>query len=413
MNVYGSCIHRIAPLALALLTAAILWSGTALAGDEGDSITKALTDGKVNFDLRWRYEGVDQDGVPENAKASTARLRLGYTTGAYRGLSAFAEFEGTWHVGSDSYDSTANGQGEYPVVADPEDSELNQAYLAYKGSERCSVKLGRQRIKLDNDRFIGNVGWRQNEQTFDAVTASGKITDKTKLTVGYINNVNRIFGEHHPDESRADLDVSIPLVHLSHEFPLGTLTGYSHFLENEDAPAASHRNIGVRFTGMHELSGKMDLLYAAEYTDQSDYEDAPSTVDAEYQWVELGLTVRKVTYKVGYEVLGGDGTYGFATPLATLHAFNGWTDMFLSTPPEGLEDLYLAVAGKLKGWKFLGVYHDFAADEGSADWGDELGFLAARKFKKHYSVGFKYATYGADDYGVDTDKFWVWLQAQR
>jgi hypothetical protein len=413
MNVHDSQVHRIASLALALLTAAFFLHGTALATEKGDSITEALMGGEVNFDLRWRFEGVDEDGVSENAKASTARLRLGYTTAAYRGLSAFAEFEGVWHVGSDSYNSTANGKTDYPVVADPKDYELNQAYLAYKGSKRCAFKFGRQRIKLDNDRFIGNVGWRQNEQTFDAVTTTGEITDRTKLTLGYINNANRIFGEHHPDKARSDLDVSIPLAHVSHVFALGTLTGYTHFLEIEDAPATSHRNIGVRFTGKRELSDKMDLHYAAEFADQSDYKDAPSTVDAEYEWVEFGLTARKVTYKAGYEVLGGDGTYGFATPLATLHAFNGWTDMFLATPPEGIEDLYLLVTGKLKGWKLLGVYHDFSADEGSADWGDELGFLVARKFNKHYGAGFKYATYGADDHGVDTDKFWVWLQMQR
>ena len=28
------------------------------------------------------------------------------------------------------------------------------------------------------------------------------------------------------------------------------------------------------------------------------------------------------------------------TPLATLHAFNGWADMFLTTPANGLQDLY-------------------------------------------------------------------------
>jgi hypothetical protein len=412
-NMRVSTISRGSWLVVAVLGAATCVTGTAFGDGKSDRITGALTGGKVSFDLRYRYERVDQDGDPRNAEASTARLRLGYTTGTYRGLSALAEFEGTWHVGADTYDSTANGRTDYPVVADPEDSELNQAYLAYQGPRSFVIKLGRQRIKLDNSRFIGNVGWRQNEQTFDAVTFVGKLTDKTRLTLAYLNNVNRIFGEHHPDSSLADLDVAVPLIHVSHEFPCGTLTGYAHFLEIEDAPATSHRNVGLRFTGRRELSDELDLLYAAEYADQSDYEDAPSSVDAEYQWLEVGVRFRKYTVQLGYEVLGGDGTYGFATPLATLHAFNGWTDKFLTTPADGLEDLYVLAARNVKRWKLAGVYHDFSADNGSADYGDELGFLATRKFKEHYGVGFKYATYGADDYVTDTDKLWVWLQAQR
>jgi hypothetical protein len=425
MDIHDGRTSRFSALALVLSMLTLLMLGTTLVAGEGEKVTEALTNGKVSYDLRWRFEHVDQDGFRNKAKASTARLRLGYNTGTFFGLSAFAEFEGIFEVGADSYNSTDNGKTNYPVVADPEEEELNQGYLAYTKEGRVSLKLGKQRIKLDNDRFIGNVGWRQNEQTFDAFTAVGHLNKKTTLKLGYINNVNRIFGEHHSDPARADVDTSFPWAHVAHEFPLGTVAGYTHFIEIEDAPLTSHRNIGARFIGSHKFSDQTTLHYTAEYADQTDYEDGASIVDAEYYLAELGLTARKITYKVGYEVLGGDGEYGFATPFATLHAFNGWTDRFLATPVDGLEDLYLLVTRKWKGCKLLAVYHDFSADDGGGDFGDELGLLATRKLGKHFDAGIKYATYDADDSEYfaalptrsislqDTDIFWVWMRLHR
>lgn len=403
------------PTRLFIASAALLLiAAPAFAEEESGTITEAIKNGTPNVDLRYRFEGVDQDGIAEDASASTIRVRVGYRTGTWRGWQAFGELEGVDAVGSDRYDSTANGRTSFPTVPDPEDAEVNQAYVAYKGLKNTVFKLGRQRIKLDNDRFVGNVGWRQNEQTFDAYTLVRKFGEKTTLTVSQINNANRIFGEHHPDSARADLDLNMQVAHAAHVFGFGTLTGYAHFIENEEAPVASHRNLGLRFVGKRSFSDNAALLYTGEYANQSDHADAPSTVDADYTFVELGVGLEPVTVKLGYELLGGDGVYGFQTPLATLHAFNGWTDKFLSaTPAEGLEDIYLLVVGKCQGWKLVGVYHEFAADEGGADYGDEFGFMAARTFKKHYSVGFKYASYGADSFATDTDKFWITLQVKR
>jgi hypothetical protein len=134
--------------------------------------------------------------------------------------------------------------------------------------------------------------------------------------------------------------------------------------------------------------------------------------------VEGGVGFKGITGKLGYEVLGSDnGNYGFLTPLATLHAFNGWADQFLLTPDEGLQDLYIAVGGKLVGGKWLIVYHDFSADKPSPtvdDLGSEIDLRYVYPFKKRYKVGIKYAAYSAGDVGagkVNTDKLWVWMTA--
>ncbi len=213
-----------------------------------------------------------------------------------------------------------------------------------------------------------------------------------------------------PNIKALNADIKGHLLNVSYNgLSAGKLTGYSYMLDYENSTKDT-QTLGIRFSGKQK-AGDVGLLYTAEFATQSDYADAPSTVDADYTLLEGGVAVAGVTAKLGYEVLGGDGVYGFATPLATGHAFNGWADKFLGTPSTGLQDTYLSVMGKVAGVKLLGVYHDYSADEGSADYGSEINLLAAKKISKHYAVGVKYASYDADTVSVDTDKLWLWGQA--
>jgi hypothetical protein len=389
----------------------LTWSvALALAGTLGTTpplaaatFTEALTGGTAKLDLRLRYENVDEDNSLENADAFTLRTRLGYETGKFNDFSAYVEMENITAVGDDDYNSTQNGRTEYSTVIDPEDTEINQSYLDYAGFQNTLVRAGRQRVILDNARFVGNVGWRQNEQTYTGALLSNTSLPDTTLTYAYVDEVKDIKG--------LATDVHTHLLNAGYRgLGFATLTGYGYLIEFVDSPlsAGSQQTLGVRLAGDTELSG-MKLLYAAEYARQSDYEDGNSEIDADYQLLELGATVSGVTGKVGYELLGADDAFSFETPLATKHAFNGWADIFLNTPDgQGLEDVYVLVSGMVAGINLVGVYHDFSADEGGADFGTELDLLAEKKFGKHYSAGIKYASYDADDFAVDTDKFWLW-----
>jgi len=132
----------------------------------------------------------------------------------------------------------------------------------------------------------------------------------------------------------------------------------------------------------------------------------------------VGAVVQGITAKVGLESLGSDdGAYGFSTPLATLHKFNGWSDQFLGTPNVGLDDVYVKFTGKALGGKWLVAYHDFSAEDGTPtvdDLGSEVNLQYTRKFADRYRFGFKYANYSAGDTDagkVDTDKAWLWVGA--
>ena len=396
---------------LSLISAAILAAPAAFAADS--DLTSALTNGKLSANLNLRYEGVQQENAAKDANALTLRTRLNYTTGAFKGFSAAVELENSVALVDDYKDAIGHGN-EYSVVADPDHTELDQAYIAYKDG-KLSGKIGRQVITMDNHRFVGHVGWRQDRQTFDALTLGYQLNEATKVSYAYLTKRNRIFSDE------KDVDSKDHLLNMSHKLGSGKLTGYAYLLEEDKTGGAEINTYGLRYAGAAEL-GENKVTYSAEFA-QQDNDTADKS--ANYFAVEAGTKVASVNIKAGYELLGSDnGAYGFATPLATLHKFNGWADTFLATPDQGLQDIYISVAGKLGGGSWKVVAHDFSADESSAtvdDLGSEIDVVYTKEINKTFKAGIKYAAYSAEDaftvngankVKVDTDKVWVWLTAK-
>lgn len=386
---------------------------------------EAITGGKLTGQLRPRFEWVDQEGRSEQANAFTLRTQLGYATGEFRGFSALLQFEGVHNIGGNQYNNTINGLTRFPVVADPENTEVNQAFLSYKGQPSTLLsdtvfKYGRQIIALDNQRFIGDVGWRQNSQTFDALAITSALTNNLNLFFAHVSNVNRIFGEKHPTLS--DIDLRGELLNVAYRgIRYGTLVGYAYLLDYEPGqpipPSASNKTLGVRFDGWYQQEGGVKYFYTAEYADQSDYQDGASTVNGDYKNLNLGLEIQGFQVKLNYEVLSGDGVYGFATPLATLHAFNGWADQFLTTPKDGLRDVFVTASKSWAGINWLLRYDSFSSDHDGYDYGNEWGLSASKKLNKNLTVLAKYAAYSGAANTInltrnpvlagDLDKFWL------
>jgi len=152
---------------IVLLAAASLLSSAVLA-DESTSLASAVSSGEAGVNLRARYEMVDADNGLKDANALTARLRLNYKTAEWQGWSGFAEYDHVFHVIRDfnsGFGTSPDKEGVYQTVVDPKGSDLNQLYLDYAFSDDWKLRVGRQRVLLDNQRFVGGVGWRQNEQS--------------------------------------------------------------------------------------------------------------------------------------------------------------------------------------------------------------------------------------------------------
>lgn len=360
--------------------------------------------GQVKFNSRIRYENANtSDTTNKTAEALTLRIRLGYLTPEFNDLQAYAELEVNQDVGVNDYNSVRNGKTQYDVIADPQEKELNRFWISYKGIPDTLLKVGRQRIQLDNQRFIGNVPWRQLEQTFDAGTITNASLPNTTFKAGYIINSRDIVArENDMDTGFANLAYTIK--------DIGKLTAYSYLIDFNESKAQntnSNQTYGGRFDGDFQLNDDFKALYTAEYAWQKDHGDNPIDYQVSYYNFIVGLSAFGITFKGGIEQLDGQNGKGFSTPLATNHAFQGWADLFLATPKDGIRDLYGLVSTKFMGVKLLAVYHDFDDDTGNIDYGSEWDFLITKKFGKHYSLLAKYAYYNADAFKTDTQKIWV------
>ncbi len=377
--------------------------------------------GKILLNMRWRYEKVDQDGV-NNADAVTIRTRLGYQTPTFFGFTGLVEMENTIPFNSGTYKvpgvtSPSSSAWDRAVIVDPRNTELNRAQLSYTGLSDTSFILGRQRIILDNWRFIGNVGWRQNEQTFDSVTLKNTSIKGLEFYYGYLDRVNRIFGkESHPKEHPATgyyWDMDSHIINIAYTpCPYAKLVGYAYLLKIESSQANSSDTYGAYLGGEYPV-GDIKLNYRAEYATQDDNNESPSSgalssFDLDYYHIKVGAKCErtKLNVGIGYEVLEGNGDRGFRTPLATVHAFQGWADKFLTTPENGIEDLYAWAGIKLpKNIMLKAVYHQFEAENNGSNYGDEIDCLAVWKIDKHFKLLGKYANYSEDGLFTDTKKY--------
>lgn len=375
------------------------------------SFVEAIKAGKTTLNFRFRVEDVSEDGTPDDleATATTLRTRLTFESGSYNGFAATVEFDHVQEVDEVDY-NTVPGAPTFPgsaTIIDPEGDDLNQAFISYTAASTV-YKYGRQRILLDNQRFVGGVGWRQNEQTYDAFSFNNKSIDKLNIFGAYIYNVNRIFGNQSPAGDHKNETILLNAKYTLSE--TNSLTGYYYGIDNEDALAFSTDTIGLRFAG--KLGG---VGVIAELANQSEAGDSPLSYSAMYALLEGSYSINNINLKAGYELLGADGTDGqFITPLATLHAFQGWTDKFLGggsgNITGGIEDIYFNVGTKLGPVNAGLVYHMLASDDSGAsgmdDLGSEIGVVFSGKAGP-FDLMAKYATYSADDFATDTEKLWL------
>ncbi len=379
-------------------------------GEEKAGLQEALTGGEPTVALRYRFENVGDDAAGDKeAQASTLRTVLGYETQTYGGWTLLLEFENVAAVGNeDRYRNAgagglSNGVTDRPVVADPELTDLNQVFARYQG-QKTAFTLGRQELVIGDSRFVGNVGWRQNHQSFDALRITNESLGRVELSYSFVDRAHRIFGDT-KDMASHLLDASFDAG------AAGRLRAYAYLLDYEGAgdAALSTATYGLELTGQHALRGAARLLYELELAHQSDHADNPGTVDAGYQHVLIGAALPVVTVKAALEVLEGSTSGGgFTTPLATLHKFNGWADKFLGTPGAGLEDLYLSVGGKAGKASWVAVFHDFGAEGSSANYGEELDLQVTCSSSWGQQFGLKAAFYDAESFSTDTEKLMLW-----
>lgn len=404
-------------LPAALVTAPLAFAQPTLAAP-GDPV--ALSD-TVSLDplldARLRWENVDTPA--KGADAVTLRLRSGVELRhAPSHLSVLAEMEGTLPI-VNHYNGLSfvpeRARPAYAVVADPANVELNRLQIQYR-TKALGVTVGRQVINLDDQRWVGAVAWRQNEQTFDA--ARGELAlGPVFADVTYAKSQRTLYGAD--AQGRTAYDGRFWFLGGGLRHGPFTVKGFAYLLDYdraEQVPAlaltlADTQTYGLRATAALPLAKGVKLALAASYARQRPWADNAAHFDADYVAGEADLSARGFTVTGGYEKLGSDNGIALQTPMATLHKFNGWADLFLTTPAAGLRNLYAGLARSfavkaLPGLNAGVTWHDFHSDAGNRPLGREWDASAGFKWRK-LGILAKFADYSARGFGSDTRKFWL------
>jgi len=396
---------------------------------------------KVKGEIRPRYESADTNSATKSsASAYTVRTHLVATASLLdiENLTATIGLQSVNNFGSDKYNSKSNGQTQYDVVADPQQAMLSEASIDYSIA-KTSLHAGRSQVNLDNQRFIGTVGWRQNERSYDSIYAANNSIENLSVLAAWVYGYQGVVGT----AASTTQDTNTVLLHAVYTvMPELKVTAYDYMISN------FADTYGLALTGNVKMDA-IKLNYRAEYAGQgnatmnqhnnNDKNNPTNTLpgkagkygqaDASYYNLDLGVNVNGILAGVNYEFLSGQNASGtetaFATPLATGHKFNGWADVFLTTPTGGLIDANVRLGYKAKGLgKLLAVYHKFTADTttglldvngaASDDLGSEFDIVYVNKIPGVNNLKglVKYANYSkgtTTTYSNDVQKLWIGL----
>ena len=380
--------------------------------DQPDSLPQAVADGQPILDVRARYEGVDQANLTANGQALTTRLQAGWQTAPYDGFQALVEFAGLVHTDDAHYNiaipggASLNGRTQYPIIDDPTFATLNRAQLSWAPDKHFKVTVGRQRILIDDQRFVGNVGWRQDEQRFDAARADATFGQLTATYV-YVWRVDRVFG--------GDLDWNSDshLLNVAYQVaaPL-RVEGFLYALDFSNASPTKLANAalnnslttGARANGKAPL-GPVKLAYDATWARETRYRTQSAPYALDFWQGDVSATYGIATARVDYEQLNGNGVQGFITPIATTHSFQGWADAFAAdagnkTEVDGIRDTNYSVqlnppwsAPLLSHLQGIARYYDFHAQLTGAYLADEWDAQVQAEITKGLTAQITYADF--------------------
>ncbi|MFB0872846.1 MULTISPECIES: hypothetical protein [unclassified Sphingobium] len=367
-----------------------------------------------SLEARLRFEHVAQEGIALDADATTLRLRPGVIASAGN-WSLLGESEGVLALGGDYFDGT-NGRSRYPLIADPQNLELNRLQLRYAGKTATGT-IGRQRLNLSDDRFVGTAPWRQSEQTYDAARLQWGRPGGLRADIAYSWSVRTVNGRNGKGARPQAIGGDNIFALLSYGGPALDVTAFA-YLVDQDAPAVqgyrlSSQTYGLRATGRLPVGRDITLAYQASWARQSDWRRNPNDFAADYRLGEVSLTGARLGLTGGVETLGADRGVALTsvqTPLASHFRFNGWAGKFVTTPPDGLRDIYGSInwrrQGRTASVNAGATWHHFSSDRDRRSYGEEIDLIAGTSYR-HCALSARCAHYEAKGFATDTDKLWV------
>lgn len=356
--------------------------------------------GRTLLQLRARYSYIDQSSKPEPARAENMRMLLGYQTAPIGDFSFAAQLVNvSWLEPKRASNTPGDFLSEYPLVGDPDKADVNLLYADYLGVPELRIRLGRQTIKLDNERFVGSADVRQMPQVFDAISARYTGIPDTEFQAAQVWHVRTYFG------NRFQTRTTLLNARVLSGFGLSA-GAYGYFQDqpqiNNGTGLAdnSNRILGARLEGSTPAVNGLSWYYTAEAAQQRPYANGDPLIHASYQRLALGPSWHGYSAQLNYERLGSNqGRYGFQTPLS-YNNFQGWAYSFFTTPAVGVRDLNASLGGVFGRLDVKLKHHRFKADFGGAALGTEWDFALAYRINESMSIAAVFGQFRADPASV-------------
>ena len=361
--------------------------------------------------VRYRDTTMVSDQFHRRGHAHTARLQLGWLQAIGSHWAVYAEMTGLWSLFGREYDDTSGRVTDYPSEADPPGKEISSAWLGYR-DRHAEIRIGRQYIRLDNERFFARNGWRQHPQSFDGFSSRWQLTPTTVLRYDWLGQVHRTVGGDFFDRDQRRWHLQAHVLHAEQGLPLGVLSAYVYLIRNTTRAVNSMRLRGLDWSGQASPDqGRSQFSWVAVLARQDSYGNSPRHFDLAYHQFELNYGLKTITARMGEEVLGGDGRTGFNIAYGAGHPFDGWVGVF-SIPVNGLRDRYAGLHGEFGGsrcsWQL--VYHHFDAAHGHSAYGHELDAGVLAQWTSRFSTELQYGHYQGRNFSHDQHKLWLVLE---
>jgi hypothetical protein len=322
-------------------------------------------------------------------------------------------------------DPATDENSPYPLLPDPSRTDSNRLYVEYLGLPDTRVRLGKQLVKLDNERFFSDVDFRQIPMLFTGLTVVNESLPDGEIYAALLNRVRTVVGTQ--AKTRIWLlraaysplrDQSVAAYAYGLNQPQTDLYSDSQwYLSDYDGVSDnSHQVFGLRAEGVVPIGAAVNGLYTAEGAHQRHYAGGDPVIEAHYWRLGGGAVLPKladVGARLDREVKSSNGgRYGFQMPFEDTYAFNGWALQFTRTPAKGLRDTWASLRARPGRLQLVAELHRFDAAFGGLNYGNERDFRASYALTPSLSLKLQHARFRAGDPAADyydVTKTWLSL----
>ena len=415
-----------------IIKSSLLLSSVFMLGQIAEAVTVDIG-GSIRPRVEYADEGIQGNGIQQSKIHTTMQTRLNVKGTVDENVSVFIQIQDVRTWGGEVASPVPPSITRTGTSVHSSGLDMHQGYLLIKDvwGSGAALKVGRQEMVFDEARLIGNIGWIQQAQSFDAARLDFK-AGAFGITAFYAqtqaNDTHPVMAQTIVAGTQDGHFGGLRATYKIGDHKKDRITGY-YYLANNTATAAGtatvFENLNIAGIYINKHVGKTRVRFDGAY----EWGPVSQTVDKE-AYMLTGALEHKfengASLGVWADYFSGDSNgnadlkqTNFTTPYATNHKFYGHIDKFLNIPSVGLFDLAIKGAiGITDKTKLQAHFHHFSAVRSptNSDLGQEIDLQITHKLAANTALRAGYSHYfsaGTVNYGVGgnhtLDSNWGWM----